>query len=551
MFITCEGNRDWIALPDGSTAGQCLEALGLLRPDTLAATRDGMPVDLSEPLNRGGVFAALSLADEEGERIYERSLRFVMLLALRRLRPGQRVRIDYSLGRGVRVRLPGCSLSEADLAELRREMQALIAQNLPFTKSRWSRDEAIRYFHEDGQEDKAELLRTRPYDWFQVYSCGGMWEYFYGAMAPGTGCVAVFDLHLLRPDGFVLLLPQEGDPAHPAAYVEQPKHLAAFSQSARWCDILGVNNVADLTRLRDQRELREFIRVNEALHEQALGEIAEQIVKAGRRVVLVAGPSSSGKTTTAGRLAVQLRVLGRHAYRISLDDYYLDRDKIPPEPDGSLDLEQLHALDLPRLQEDMRRLLDGELVMIPRFSFARGAREPEGHPLQLKENELVIFEGIHALNPALVRNIPPSAIHRVFVSALTCLNLDDHNRIRTTDVRLLRRIVRDLRFRATTPEKTLSMWPSVRRGEQKWIFPYQEMADSVFNTALHYELPVLRHFSYQLLQQVPSTDPGWLRANRLMKMLHYIPDISEDILAEIPPLSLLREFIGGCTIDER
>ncbi len=548
MEITWNGRT--AEVPEGTRVGDALEALGAKAPGVLAAMFGSQALDLADPLPRGGALRPLTIADEEGQRIYERSLRFVLLLALRQCCPGQRVRLEHSVPGGVLVRLPGFPVTGTFLRQLKAAMKDLAARDLPFVKKRWSLADAIRYFEEDGQEDKVALLHTRPYNWFHMYTCGGMWEYFYGAMAPSTGAVKVFDLHRKDGESFALLLPQRGVWSRPAVYQDLPKHLGVFAQSARWCDILGVNNVADLTRLRDEHGLREFIRVNEVLHDLAMGEIAQAIVKGGKRVVLVAGPSSSGKTTFAGRMAVQLRVLGQRAWRVSLDDYYLDRDTIPVGPDGTQDLEHLNTLDLPRIQEDVNRLLRGEEVEIPRFSFVTGKREPRGQPLRLREGELVILEGIHALNPLLSQGIPQESIHRVFVSALTCLNLDDHNRIRTTDVRLLRRIVRDSRTRGTTPEETIAMWPSVRRGEETWIFPCQEQADSVFNTALQYELPILRLFAYDLLQAVPERSESRLVAQRLLKMLHYVPEVPEAVLREIPPLSLLREFIGGCTIDE-
>ena len=538
-------------VPENTTAREALAALDALRPGTLAVMYGGRALDLADPLPSGGEVAPLALTDEEGQRIYERSLRFVLLLALRKTCFMCRVRIEHSVPGGVLVRLPGFTVTGVFLRRLEEQMRDIIARDLPFTKKRWSREDAIRYFEDDGQEDKVALLRTRPYSWFTMYACGGMWEYFYGAMAPSTGCVPVFGLCRKDRESFALMLPEQGVWTRPAVYRDLPKHYGVFAQSARWCGILGVNNVADLTRLRNEGGLREFIRVNEVLHDLAMGEIARAVVEGGKRVVLVAGPSSSGKTTFAGRMGVQLRVLGRRAWRLSLDDYYLNRDAIPPGPDGTIDLEHLNTLDLPRLQSDVNRLLAGEEVEIPRFSFVSQRREPRGVPMRLGPDELVIIEGIHALNPLLSEGIPDGVIHRVFVSALTCLNLDDHNRIRTTDVRLLRRIVRDSRTRGTTPEETLAMWPSVRRGEETWIFPCQETADSVFNTTLHYELPVLRHFSYDLLHTVPPEAEGFLMAQRLIKMLHYVPDVDEGILREIPPLSLLREFIGGCTIDEQ
>ena len=540
-----------VELPGGAVTIEALRALGAASPNVLAAVHRGRTIDLTAALTGDGELRPLTLADEEGRRVYERSLRFVMLLAIRQLWPGQQVRIEYSVGNGVYVRLPGLLLGAENVARLEAQMRLLTEQNLRFEMRTWSRDDAIRYFERDGQPDKVALLKTRPYDWFNMYRCGGMWEYFYGAMTPGTGNVKVFSLHPLGGEGFVLSLPTASHPDTPSPYVDRPKHMAVFDQSAEWCKILGVTNVADLTRMRDEHELRRFIRVNESLHETAMSDIARRIAAEGKRVVLVAGPSSSGKTTFAGRLALQLQVLGHRAWRVSLDDYYIDRDKVKPEPDGTLDLERIDILDLPLLQENINALLRGEIVTMPRFSFVSGKREPEGMQLHLGENEIVILEGIHALNPMLSEGIPANLIHRVFVSALTCLNLDDHNRIRTTDVRLLRRVVRDHLFRGTPPENTLAMWESVRRGEEKWIFPWQESADSVFNTALHYELPVLRHYAYDMLQKVSGDTPGGLMAVRLMKILHYVPDVDEDILREIPPLSLLREFIGGSTIDEK
>ena len=546
MKLTLNGEA--LDLLPGATVRDALHAFDADAPGVLAAMLDHHVVELNDVLPAGGVLRPITLREEEGRRIYERSLRFVLLLAVEQLMPGQQVRIEYSVGRGVFLRLPGQAASPQTAAALRERMARLTAADLPFEKRTWSLGEAVRYFEQTGQQDKVKLLQYRTVPYFNMYGCGGMWEYFYGAMAASTGAVRVFDL-VPYADGFVLQMPAPEAPGVPAPYVDRPKHLSVFRQSANWCDILGVVNAADLAELLDKKEMRFFIRVNEALHEQAIGAIARDIVFQKRRVVLVAGPSSSGKTTFAGRLAVQLRVLGRRSHRVSLDDYYLDRDAIPREPDGSLDLESIHTLDLPLLQRQVRALMAGEEVEIPRFSFQTGRRCDTGEPLRLGEDEIVIIEGIHGLNPMLSEGMPAEDIYRIFVSALTCINLDDHNRIRTTDVRLLRRLVRDQLFRGTPPEQTLAMWPSVRRGEETWIFPYQEMADSMFNTALHYELPILRHFAYPYLCRVRPEDPGYLLASHLRKTLNYLPDIDEALLSEIPPLSLLREFIGGCTID--
>ncbi len=548
MKIICNGKN--LELSPGTTVIGCLRAVYDDPVGILAVQQQGRVLELTDLITREGEIRPLTLQDEEGRRIYERSLRFVALLALRRLFPGQRVRIEYSVGGGVFLHTPGRELTEADAQAVHDEMKAITAADLPFDKREWSLDDAIAYFERDGQMDKVELLRRRPVPFFNMYECGGMWEYFYGAMAPSTGYVKVFDVQHLPGRGVAVLTADPENPGRPAQYIDRPKHMQVFDQSEKWCSILGVENAPDIHDMLEKKHLRRFIRINEALHDKAIAEIAETIVKKGSRIILVAGPSSSGKTTTTGRLAIHLRVLGLDPVMISLDDYYRSRAELPVEADGSIDLEALHTIDVPLFRDHMQHLLDGETVEIPRYSFHTGNRMERGVPLHLKPGQPVLIEGIHGLNPALVEGIDERVIHRIFVSALTCLNLDDHNRIRTTDVRLLRRIVRDNQFRSTPPEETLAMWPSVRKGEETWIFPHQERADSMFNTALHYELPVLGHYAYGLLKAIPPESPHYLTARRLVKMLNYFPDFPAEMLDEVPPLSLLREFVGGCTIDK-
>lgn len=549
MNIRC-GEKS-MEIEGGMTVMQCLLALSVRAEGVLAAQQEGRVLELTDDVTRAGEIHPLTLRDEEGRRIYERSLRFVALLAFRRLMPGQQVRIEYSVGGGVFLHTPGRELTAADAAAIQGEMQRITAENLPFDKREWSLDDAMAYFAEDGQTDKVELLKRRPVPFFNMYECGGMWEYFYGAMVPSTGYVRVFGVQHLPGRGIAILTADPENPARHAAYIDRPKHLAVFDQSAKWCSILGVQNAPDLHQMLEQKQFRAFIRVNEALHDKAIADIADMIAQRGSRIILVAGPSSSGKTTATGRLAIHLRVLGLDPVMISLDDYYRSRDELPVEPDGSIDLEALHTIDVPLFREHMQRLLDGETVEIPRYSFHTGNRMAHGVPMKLRPGQPVLVEGIHGLNPALVEGIHEKVIFRIFVSALTCINLDDHNRIRTTDVRLLRRIVRDNQFRATLPEETIAMWPSVRKGEETWIFPHQERADVMFNTALHYELPVLGHFAYGLLKAIPPESPHYLTARRLVKMLNYFPDVPAQTLDEVPPLSLLREFIGGCTIDKQ
>ena len=534
--------------PEGTTVRNCLVGLDAFPRGTLAALSGGVVIELNDPLRRDCTLTPLTLEHEEGRRIYERSLRFVMLLALRHLFPYQQVRIEYSVGYGVFVRLPGVELHRQDIVRIENEMRRIVELDLVFTRKQWTREDAIRYFEEEKQQDKVELLSRRPVPTFTMYCIDGMWEYFYGAMTVSTGYVPVFTLFELR-GGFVLQLPAGSDFDHAAPYIYRPKHLEIFAQSAHWCEILGVTNVSDVSILIEQNKLRNFIRVNEALHESAIDEIARKIHEQNKHVVLVAGPSASGKTTSAARLAVHLQMYGHPSRRISMDDFFINRDDLPVQLDGTRDFETIEALDVKLLADSISGLLNGEEVFMPGYDFESGEKEYLTPPTKLVPGEIIILEGIHGLNPKVINMLPADEIYRIFASALTCLNLDDHNRIRTTDVRLLRRIVRDQQFRGYPPEETLSLWPSVRRGEEKYIFAYQENADSMLNTALHYELPILKFYAYKLLMDVPSSSPNYLLARRLIKALNYLPDVDESLMDEIPPLSLLREFIGGSTFD--
>ncbi len=515
----------------------------------LACFCGGKVLELNEKIAESCRLHPVTYQNEEGRRIYERSLRFIMLLAARRIKPGRHMRIEHSIGHGVYVRLLEEEMDEETVRAIEEEMRRIVAEDLPFTKEKWTRNQAIAYFSQEGDEDKTKLLAYRPYDHFNVYHCGDMAEYFYGAMLPSTGRVRVFRLMRHAP-GMVVLMPSPADPDHPAPFVSLPKHLAIFSESMRWCDILGCMNAADLNDMTVGGKLPDFIRVNEALHDQSIAAIATGIREQGAKAVFVAGPSSSGKTTFANRLCIHLRVLGLKTVLISLDDFYLDRDILPLEADGKPDLEALSALDVPLLRRCLSDLLEGRETVMPRFDFTVSKRFAQGYPLKLKEGEILVLEGIHGLNPALHEGFDPHLISKVYISELTCLNLDHHNRIRTTDARLLRRIVRDHQFRNTPPEETLDMWNSVRKGENTWIFPYQEEADFLFNSALHYELPVLKRYAYDLLLQIPDSNPVYLASRRLVKILHYILPATDEAMRDIPPLSLLREFIGGCTLYE-
>lgn len=509
----------------------------------LAVRIGGETLPLTTEPREGDCAWGVTLGDTEGGLIYERSLRFVFLLALHQLFPSCRVRIEHSIGRGVYGTVSGLLLTPERVNQIRARMREIVAQNLPFERREVSRGEAMTFFEETGQNDKVRLLRYRPSERFTLYRAGDMMEYFYGVMTPSTGYTPVFDLRLQLP-GFVLQLPDAEHPERVAPFVQLPMLMKTFAQSARWDRILGCKNAADLNEMVEKRSLREFIRVNEALQEKAIFSIADQFAESGARVLLVAGPSSSGKTTFTHRLSIALRVLGMRPMQVSLDDYYLDRDEIEREPDGSVDLEKLSTLDVPLFNEHLARLVQGETVETPTFDFTVGRRSPQTHTLHAAADQPILIEGIHGLNDELTASIARDNKFKVYISALTTLNLDDHNRIRTTDARLLRRMVRDYQFRNTPPEETLAMWPSVRRGEEKYIFPFQEEADVMFNSSLDYEMAILKKYIYPRLAAIEPSSPHYTMARRLVKFLNYFQ--TADVEDEIPVNSILREFIGGC-----
>ena len=483
----------------------------------------------------------IDLRNEENRRQYERSARLVLLLAMRDVAPEASVRFENSLGLGIYLRVTGTVLSATKVRMIENRMRELVELDLPIIRFRWTREDAIAYFAERGQEDTVRLLGYRPYDYFDVYTCDGYSEYFYGSMVESTGQVDRFALRLYYP-GMVLLLPGENGVL--GELVERPKLMRAYSETKDWLHILNCENAADLNDVIRSGQGRQFIRVSEALHARAIAEIAERIAGQGARVVFVAGPSSSGKTTFANRLAVELQVSGLHPVPISLDHYYRNREDIPIGADGKPDLECLEAIDVPLFNDQLIALLEGETVQVPEYSFLTKNREA-GHEVHMNKGDVIIVEGIHGLNPALGMEVPSECKFRVYVSCLTALNLDNHNRIRATDVRLLRRMVRDKRTRGAEVKETMEMWDSVRAGEEKYIFPYQEMADVMFNTSLAYEIPMLKRYGYAMLKSIPKDSPHYVRSRRLVKFLNYFVDCKDE--DEIPPTSILREFIGGCS----
>lgn len=493
-----------------------------------------------------GQVRLIRYGESRGQRVYERTLLFVFCLAVRELFPQAHVKVKYAIGSGLYIHVEKPTpLTAADVQAIRERCRQIVEADYCLQRQRLDVDEAIAFFEKDGQGDKARLLNYRQFTFFDVYRHQEYMDYFYGEMCPSTGYAAVMELTFHEP-GLMLMRPDPQNLNQPAVFVPSPNLAAVFEQSDSWVALMHCAAVADLNDMVTSGRVRQLIRVNEALHEKRFAQIAGEVVNRGAKAVLLAGPSSSGKTTSANRLCTQLRVLGKTPLLFSLDDYYKDRTLVEPEPDGTYDLEHIKMIDVERFNEDLTALLRGEEVTPPTFDFATGSSLPGSRTIRLDEDTPLVIEGLHALNPRLLTpQIPKEAVFKLYVSALTTLNLDDHNRIPTSDVRLLRRLVRDYLTRGASVERTLNMWASVQRGEQHWIFPYQETADAIFNTALVYELAVLKKHIFPLLQSVSPDSPCYDQVRSILKFLNYVQDASvED---EIPPTSLLREFIGGNT----
>jgi len=550
-----------VHLPDGrvltgprgaQTADFVKAAAEASDPPIVAAIVNGELRELTYPIEMDARLQPVSIGDEDGARIYRRSLTFLLEMAFNELFPKAKLTIDHSVSFGgyygqVRQHAP---LTKEELASIKKRMWELVEADLPFERIVMPLAQAIAYFRSRGYEDKVHLLAYRKKDYLTLYKFRDRMDYHHGYMVPSTGYLRWFDLYTTGA-GFTLRFPRHKNPTELGPVVpEYPKLLKAFRQYGDWLERLGIDNVGSLNDAILAGRAGEIVLVSEAFHEQHLSDIARQI--AARRqqqqlhIVLIAGPSSSGKTTFSRRLSVQLLALGISPFPLELDNYFLDRDDTPFGEDGKRDFETIEALNVQLLAENLQSLIKGKKVQLPRYNFKSGKREA-GDVIQLRRGQMLILEGIHGMNPRLIPDSLAGSAFRIYVSALTQLNLDRHNRVSTTDTRLIRRIVRDARERGYTAAQTISRWESVREGEKKHIFPYQENSDVIFNSALAYEMAALKPMAEPLLRQVPFGTAEYIEAKRLLAFLEWFLPLELDL---IPENSLVREFLGGSILKD-
>ncbi len=509
----------------------------------VAAAVDNNLYELTAAVEPPATVHFLDLTDKEGRRIYQRSLTFLLIAAVSELFPGAAVTVEHSLGKGLYCEIKKTpALSAADVTAIERRMRQLVEMDLPIEKRKVPPSEAARIFRRQGFDDKVALLKYWPKDYLNLYSIGEVEDTLYGYHVPRTGLLNIFELKYYPP-GLILGFPAEEDPSRVAPFVDQKKLFEIFREAERWGQILGFDTVGAMNRLIEEGQGAEVVRVAEALHEKKIAQIADLISARVPeiRVILIAGPSSSGKTTFTQRLRIQLLVNGLRPLPISTDDYFLDRDSTPLDESNNPDFEHIEAVDLPLFNEHLLRLIEGEAVDLPVYNFHTGKREYRGRKMRLEENQPLIIEGSHGLNEILTRSIPRRSKFKIYISALTALNIDRHTRIHTTDTRLLRRIVRDAQFRGNSALETIRRWPSVRRGEERNIFRLQEEADIMFKSALVYELAVIKRQAEFLLKQIDSSHPEFIDAKRLLSFLSFFLPLDASL---VPSNSLLREFIG-------
>ena len=530
--------------PDGMTYEEIADAYQDRYENTIALVlEDGKIRELIKTVHKDCTLSFLTLKDSIGHKAYVRTAVMVLLRAAADVIPEANIKVEFAIGPGYYcdVRMEK-KLTEDMVKQIRARMQELVDEKIPITKKTYSIDEAREIFKKQKMEDKGKLFRYKRSSFANVYCLDGYYDYYYGFMLPDTGYVKYFDL-MLYEKGLLLLLPGMDAPCMLEVFGPREKLFRTLRTASHWGEMMNIDSVGDLNDTICAGEMNDMILVQEALLERRIGEIAETIVKKGNvKFVLIAGPSSSGKTTFSHRLSIQLRTYGKIPHPIALDDYFVNRELTPRDENGDYNFECLEAIDVKQFNEDMERLLRGERVELPTFNFKTGKREYHGRYKQLGEEDILVIEGIHGLNPETTYSLPDESKFKIYISALTSLNLDEHNRIPTTDGRLLRRMVRDARTRGASARRTIEMWPSVRRGEENYIFPFQEEADEMFNSVLIYELSVLKQYAEPLLYRIEPGEPEYYEAKRLLKFLEYVQGIDSQ---NVPSNSICREFIGG------
>ncbi len=548
LQIYCKNKNLTKEIPEGSSLLDIYEGFNLEMPYGPVSAKVNNKVeslDFRVYYNKDVEF--LDITTTSGMRTYVRSLCFILVRAVEELYPDGTVSLEYPVSKGYFCNLHiGRPVELDDVQRIKQKMHEIIEANLPFLRTEAHTDDVINLFLQRGMMDKVKLLKTSGQLYTCYYRLGDTVDYYYGSLVPSTGYIHLFDIAKYY-DGLLLRIPSRENPGKLEEVIKQEKMLEVFQEYHRWNRIMGISTVGDFNMACNEGHATDLINLSEALQEKKISRIADEITNRnqnGERVklVLISGPSSSGKTTFSKRLSIQLMANGLKPYPISLDDYFVDREKTPLDANGKHDFESLYALDLPFFESQLSDLLAGKEVELPRFNFTTGKREMTGNKLRIDDHMILILEGIHALNPALTPNIPAANKFKIYVSALTTIQLDYHNYIPTTDNRLLRRIIRDYKYRNYSAEETIARWGSVRAGEDKWIFPYQEYADAMFNSALLFELAVLKDYVEPILRKVPNNSPEYSEAHRLLRFLSYFVSVRGK---ELPPTSLLREFLGG------
>lgn len=503
--------------------------------------------DLNSTLDKNCDLELIDTTQPDGMRVYMRTLSLIFIKACEEIFNGCKVTIEHSLSNGLYCEIKNnkSEVTEEDIEKIKAKVKSIIESDLKIEKIVTDKSEAIKILKNNNKNAKAELLKYKEYEDVKLYKCGGYINHFYGHMLPSTSYVKTFDIKKWQ-SGLVILGPSKENKNEPQNFVAQPKLSNIYKESEVWSELIGIDKVASLNEAIESKKYGEIISIVEALHEKKISQIADIIKENNKRVILIAAPSSSGKTSFAHRLSIQLKVNNLHPVPISLDDYFVDREDTPLDEFGNFDFESIYAIDLELFNSDLEKLLKGEEIKLPKFNFKTGKREFSGKTLKIEKDQPIILEGIHALNPMLTQSIDDKDKFKIYISVLTQINLDNHNRIPTTDLRLIRRIVRDYNFRGYSAEKTILNWWSVRRGEDKNIFPYQEEADIMFNSACLYELAVLKKYAKPLLEQIEDDNEAFIESNRILKFLQYFVELDDEL--DIPPTSIIREFIGGSRI---